>query len=157
SGQTISSLFTNNNHLRQAVVWVFAAALLVLYLRFRNGSRDGSKWRDVAFFCALTTTAAYHRYYDAQIFLLLIPLLVELWKAGERKMAAGLGICLLLLAFPSQSVIAKLLGTDTTVHSLPQVILFRHQPLAVIAIALILVLSGWLTRPRRTPDAHHAM
>ena len=89
-------------------VWLFAAALVISYVWLRRKDRPSpSKWRDVSFFAALTLIITYHRYYDAQLLLLTIPMLVVSWKRNERVTVVFLFLCLLLLAFPLQSVLQR--------------------------------------------------
>lgn len=141
NGQTITALFVQDAHWRDAIVWIFAAVLLAAYiLRRRAGNVDRN--RDLVFFAAWTTTVAYHRYYDAQLFLLLWPALVELWSQQQRKFAIALGACVCLLAFPSQSLLARVTDSGGAVHSALDVLFFRHQPIAILAIAL-LALFWW--------------
>lgn len=139
NAQTIPALVLRNPLVCDALVWGVAALLVFLYFYFRKKSSETYSWLDAGFFCAIATAVVYHRYCDGQIFLLLIPLLSRLWQVGDRKIALSLGACLLLLAFPSQSVLPKLLGPSSTKHAWEQLMLLRHQPLAVLVIALIVI------------------
>jgi hypothetical protein len=120
-------------------VWVFAGILVASYLWFRQRAGVASPWRDIAFSCILTITVMYHRYYDGQLLLLFIPLLVELWRERNRRIAIFLGICLISLAFPDQSVFAKWMGPQGT--SLLRFILMRHQPTGVLAMGIAVIVS----------------
>jgi hypothetical protein len=120
-------------------VWIFAAILTAFYLWFRRRAGVPSLSRDIAFSCILTIVVMYHRYYDGQLLLLFIPLLPELWRAQNRRMAIFLGICLISSAFPDQTVFAKLMGPQVT--NLLRFILMRHQPMGVLAMGIALVLS----------------
>jgi len=134
--QTIVGLFTRNATLRDMVVWVTAAALVCLYFYLRQRDSHPSYWRDVGFFSAVTLMLTYHRNYDAQLLLLLVPFLLTHFRA-ERVTVAVLSVCILLTAFPTQAAFSVLLGSDVT--SVWRVIVFRHQPLAVLMIAICLV------------------
>ena len=147
NGQTIASYVIHNAGLANLAVWLFAAGLALAYLWLRRKDRPPSKWRDVSFFAAVTLIVTYHRYYDAQLLLLTIPLLVALWKRNERVTVACLFLCLLLLAFPLQSVFARALGERATKASWTQLVLLRQQPLAVLAMALVLAFGGRGERP----------
>ena len=81
----------------------------------------------------------YHRYYDAQLLLLLIPALAGMWKSYRISFTV-ICACLLLLAFPLQSVLARWLGAQATVESMTQLLLLCNQPLAVLLIACTLAL-----------------
>ncbi len=141
NGQTIPALFTTNFHLCDVLVWTFAAAAVLAYLYRRKEYSQPQPWRDAGFFASVTTFAGYHRYCDGQVFLLLIPFLAVLWEEQSRKLAALLGLCLLLIAFPSQTVLPRLLGPGSTTHLWEQLLLLRHQPLAILAMMLILLFS----------------
>lgn len=151
--QPVVAYFIQDPLLRTALLWIFAAAMTMLYLRLRNKAGVISRWKDVGFFSAMSIVVTYHRYCDGQIFLLLIPFLVHSWKANHRNIAIALGVCLLAIAFPDQSVFATWLGPDAFVPSLAQFVLLRHQPLAVLAIGMILALS-W---PRKWLPAQEAL
>jgi hypothetical protein len=137
NAQSIVGLFTRNLRLNDAIVWMIAAAMIFVYLRFRAVARDAPRWRDLGFFSALTIMSAYHRYYDAQLLLLLTPFLLESWYTC-RAIVILLWACLLLVAFPSQAALAVWLPSAEP-SSLLGVILFRHQPLAVVAMGLLLI------------------
>ncbi len=145
NGQTIASYAFHDVGFANIAVWLFASALVIAYLWLRRRDVSPSKWRDVSFFAAVTLIITYHRYYDAQLLLLTIPLLVVLWKRNERVTLVCLCLCLLALAFPLQSVFARALGDRATKPSLAQFLLLRQQPLAVLAMAVILAFAR---RPR---------
>jgi len=152
NAQTLTAYFAEDVLLRNLLVWILAASLVVFYLHFRKQTDAASPWRDASFFAALTILITYHRYYDAQLLLLLIPVLVELWRASDRKTAIFLGIFLATIASPEQSVFAKWMGTAAITPSLAQLLLVRNQPLAVLTIALILVFSPLRVR-RSAPSS----
>ena len=144
--QTVVGLFTRNVRLDDAIAWIIAGAMVLVYFRLRTRTPGDVRWRDLGFFSAITIISAYHRYYDAQILLLLVPFLLKNWHL-HRAIVISLCACLLLIAFPSQSGLALWLGSGNP-SSLSGVILFRHQPLAVLAIGLLLI--PWTaTRTRR--------
>lgn len=151
NAQTISALFVRNVHIQDVIVWTFAAALLALYLVSRR-VRLGCRNRDLVFFTAWTTTAVYHRYYDAQLFLVLWPALIELWQGLHRKVTMALGGCLCFLVLPSENLIARLLHSEGAVHSGLDVLLFRHQSIAVILMALV-ALCYWPAENNGSPGS----
>ncbi len=137
NSQALVGLFTRNLRLNDALVWILAAILILLYFRFRRRFGDVSRWRDLAFFSALTIAVTYHRYYDAQLLLLAIPFMVASWRA-YRPTVIALIVCLLLLAFPLQAALAVWEGSGGT-NSFLGLILFRHQPLAVLVMCFVLI------------------
>lgn len=150
NAQPIFAYAIRNPLWSELAVWIFAAILTAFYLWFRERAGVLSPWRDIAFSCVLTIMVIYHRYYDGQLLLLFIPLLVELWTAQNRRMAIFLGICLISLAFPDQTVFAKLMGPQTT--SLLRFILMRHQPMAVLGMGVALI-PAWKQVARTWPPA----
>jgi hypothetical protein len=139
NAQTLTSYIFKKQATYNAAVWILAAGLTAAFLYLRK-KREPARWLDAAFFAPLILTITYHRYYDAQLLLLLLPLLVYFWR-GERLLASIVCACLLVLAFPVQSLIARWLGPEATVASLKQVIFLRNQPIAVLALVIALALS----------------
>ncbi len=138
NGQTITALFVRDAHLRDLLLLALAAVLLALFLINRRAGRFDRN-RDIVFFTAWTITTTYHRYYDAQLCLLLWPALIELWFGFHRRLAVGFAGCLCLLAVPSQGLLERLTHSQGAVHSVLDALLFRHQPAAVLLIALLAV------------------
>lgn len=139
--QTLTSYVFEKQSAYNAAVWILAALLTAVFLYFRQQGAGSTPWLDVAFFAPLTLTITYHRYYDAQLLLLLIPPLVYLWHR-ERLLASIVSACLLLVAFPVQSLLARQLGPEATVASIKQVIFLRNQPLAVLTLLIAMTLGG---------------
>ncbi len=138
----LQALFSYVIHDRRAcdtAVWVVIAGLTALFWHTRRRSALATYWQDVAFFSTATLMITYHRYYDGQLLLLLIPLLA-LIRAEHKASFAVICGCLLVLAFPLQSIFARRLGTQATTESLKQVLLLRNQPAAVLLIACTLAL-----------------
>lgn len=154
NAQPIFAYAIRNPQWSDLAVWIFAAILIASYLWFRKRAGVPSLWTDIAFSCILTIVVMYHRYYDGQLLLLFIPLLVELWRAQNRRMAIFLGICLISLAFPDQTVFAKLMGPQVT--SLLRFILMRHQPMGVLAMGVALVFTWKQVRRTSQPAARLA-
>ena len=126
--QTLLSYAVPNRNAANLVVWVIAAVFVALFLFRTNRSR----WQTIAFFAAMTLMLTYHRYYDAQLLLLAIPFLLELWP--NRTRFALVAACFLVLAFPVQSFFARRLGPAALRPSLEQALLLRNQPIAVLAL-----------------------
>lgn len=156
NGQTIAGLFFRAPNIRDLSLWIAAGTLLTAYLIYR-GWRRIDRGRDLVFFTAWTTIIAYHRYYDAQVFLVLWPALVKLWSGFHQKLAIAIAACLCLLVLPSEGLIARLLHSDGTIHSAADVLFFRHQPMAILAIALLAVFC-WpsVQTPRKTQESRIA-
>jgi hypothetical protein len=138
NAQTLSYLLTDNTLVAEALVLVLTVGMLAVYFWRRRGDRSRCPLIDSAFFAAITLEVAYHRYYDGQLLLLLLPALAVLGKVGRRRSAMALAICFALVAFPTQSIFAKVFEPMGNHLSFAQIALFRHQPAAILAMALIL-------------------
>lgn len=148
NGQSLSSYLTPASGRYNGIIWLLAAVLLAAFL-VRRARGAGSPWQDIAFCSAVTLTVSYHRYYDAQLLLLLLPLLACLWRQKQGQSFGMIAACLLLLAFPIQSWFARQLGEDAIVPSLKQLLLLRNQPAAVL---LLCVLLAGFTRLKGSRD-----
>ena len=132
--QTLLSYFVPNRWLCDWLTWALVALLATAFLRRRH---SGPNWQDVAFCSASVLMLTYHRYYDAQLLLMAIPLLSDLWRRRRSFSFLLITTCLLALASPLQSVFVRKLGADAEVASLQQVILLRLQPAAVLMLAIV--------------------
>lgn len=142
NAQTLSYLLTQNSQLAELLVVLLAGALLVTYFYFRKKNPAPLTWIDASFFAAVTLAVTYHRYYDAQLLLALIPAIVLLWRNHQIKTASILALCFALLTFPIQSVFARIVSQPSPA----QLLLLRLQPLAVLLAAFTLCLAT--PRPR---------
>jgi len=142
NAQTLSYLFASNTTLAEALVLILSVALAALYFQLRKTDKTADRRIDSAFLAAITLMMLYHRYYDGQLLVIVIPAVVLFWRRGQLRTAWALGICLALVAFPLQSFLAKQLEPAAAHLSLFQLVLFRHEPAAVLAMALILSLSS---------------
>lgn len=140
NAQTLTSYAFQQRATYNAAVWIFAAVLVAVFLSLRKTRNRSTLWYDAAFFAPLTLTLTYHRYYDAQLLLLIIPLLVDFWRS-QRLHAWILSVCFLVLVFPIQSVMARRLGAGSTAASFKQVIFLRNQPIAVLILTVALSLT----------------
>ena len=138
NGQTLSAYISNNP---DWPVWLIATGLTLAFLVRRRGEGLVDWWWDGAFFSSALLFVTYHRYYDAALLLLLLPLLVELWRARRLRLLLLFGLCLLVLAFPIQTVFARAMGAAALTPSLAQFALLRIQPLAILAITATLALA----------------
>lgn len=131
--QSVVGIWLLTARTENLVAWMAIATLAVLYL-YRWQQRSAT--RDLAFFSAITLASAYSRYYDGQILLLALPLVVESWRTNRARAFA---MCALLSAlwFPFQTMLHVWFGT--TVVTMPALLLLRVQPLAVMALAVVLV------------------
>lgn len=141
NSQTLSYLLSSNTHIAEGLVVALMTGLILLYFYCRMRDRSPGEWVDAAFFAAVTIAVAYHRYYDGQLLLVVIPAVVQLWRNGRVRTAWVLSICFILIAFPVQSVFAREFPSIVTTPSLAQFVLFRHEPLAVLTMILVLGLS----------------
>jgi hypothetical protein len=138
NAQTLSYLLTPNAALAQGLVLLLTAGMLALYFFSRKRDALADRRIDSAFLAAITLEVGYHRYYDAQLLLVLIPAIAYLWQIGRVRTAWALGLCFALAAFPLQSLFAKAVEPAAMPFSLAQFLLFRHEPMAILAAALIL-------------------
>ena len=138
NGQTLSYLVTSNERVADGLVLLGAAGMTIIYFCFRKRDAAGDLRSDAAFLAAMTLTVTYHRYYDGQLLLLLLPAAISFWQTGRTKIAMVLGACLAVMALPLQSVIERVLGPAAAHGSVAEVILLRHEPLAIVAVILVL-------------------
>jgi hypothetical protein len=142
NGQTLSYLLTNNAPVAEGIVLILTAGMLALYFQLRKRGETAEGRIDSAFLAAISLTMAYHRYYDGELLLLVIPVVTLFWQRGRVRTAWALGICLAMVAFPAQSFLAKHFSPAAQHLSLLQIVLFRHEPAAILGIALILGLQA---------------
>ena len=148
NAQTISAYVWKSRSAYDAAVWTVSAALCVIFWLRRRTARKVETWRMICFLSLVPLLLTYHRYYDAQLLLLLIPLLAQLWETRMRGPLVAFGAMLLILAFPVQSVFARKMGEAATTASLAQFMLLRNQPLALLGIVVMLAWWPWgLERP----------
>jgi Glycosyltransferase family 87 len=139
NAQTLVSYVFNERSRYDVAVWIFSALLVIVFLILRKKSGNRSPWHDAAFFSSVTLLITYHRYYDAQLLLLEVPFLLSLWRTKRKPVVAVLiSVCLALLAFPTQSIFARRMEEAATEASIRQFVLLRHQPMAVLTLAIVL-------------------
>jgi hypothetical protein len=138
----LSYLFTANAPIAEGLVLLLSVGLAALYFQLRKTDKTADMRIDSAFLAAITLMTVYHRYYDGQLLLLMIPAVMLFWQTGRVRTAWALGTCLALVAFPLQSFFAKQFEPAAAHLSLFQLVLFRHQPVAILAMAVILSLSS---------------
>jgi len=150
NAQTLASYVVRDRRACDAAVWLTGGLLTALWFA-RKGAGEETRWRAAGFFAALTLIVTYHRYYDAQLLILLIPALIQFWKNRQHVAAACIGAGLLVLAFPVQSIFAKRLAAAALSASLAQFALLRNQPVAVLEIAVTLALCC-VAQPEARPN-----
>ncbi len=138
--QTLTAYLFEKRAAYNSAVWILAVLVTAVFVYFRQTGSEWTPWFDAAFFASLTLTLTYHRYYDAQLLLLLIPLLACVWRS-ERLLVSVVAVCLLVLAFPVQSLMARRLAHEGTIASLKQVVFLRNQPVAVLTLLIALALG----------------
>ena len=138
NAQTLLSYLLSDRTASNVATWVVAMSIMANFLYRRGRKGKVWLWLDAGFFSALTLVVTYHRYYDAQILLLLIPVLATFWQEKKGLLFGAITICLLILAFPVQSVLARRLEARAVIPSLTQVLFLRNQPVAVLALTAIL-------------------
>ena len=146
NAQTLTSYPFDASRLTDASVWVVLLGVIILFLWRRQRAAYRSFGHDAAFAAAVTLAVTYHRYYDAQLLLLLIPATVVWWREGRRAQTLSVAVCLAALAFPLQSVFARRMGEAARIASPGQFALLRFQPLAVITLCGVLALAYFPVR-----------
>ena len=140
--QAVFAVFTRNLKTADLMAWALALALISIYLWQRRSAIGDPRPRDTAFFSAVTLTIVYHRYYDAQLLLAAVPFVLNTFRSNEgtgHRTAIALSCCLLLLEFPLQAMMAPWSSSLPADRSLAGFLLFRHQPLTVLAICILLI------------------
>lgn len=137
NGQTLAAYAVPDRCSGNYFVWSLAGCLLVLRLSRTNA--DASPWPNVAFLAALTLLVTYHRYYDGQLLLLILPLWATMARNHKARFAL-MGVCLLVLAFPVQTVFARMLGSQSAQPSFKQFVLLRNQPAALLVLTAALAI-----------------
>jgi len=128
----VLSIWVHNPALVSTLTWLLVAALTGFYFRFRTRN----PYQDIAFFCTLLLIPIYHRYYDAQLLLGILPFLLQSDTVPKRK--AALWACLLVLLFPLQAIFASALP-GLSPASLTGFILLRHQPVIILLLCALLI------------------
>jgi len=125
----ILSIWIRNPAVISVMTWLLVALLAAIYFRFRTRNA----MQDIAFFCTLLLIPVYHRYYDAQLLLGILPFLL-----GNSKRKAAIWVCLLVLLFPLQAIFAT---AFPALHpsSLAGFILLRHQPVIILLLCTLLM------------------
>lgn len=147
----VLAVFVPDLKIDSLIVGALAAAMMGLYLWLRRSLAGDRRWRDMAFFSALTLTIVYHRYYDAQLLLLAVPFVVRsLWAEDRqfgRRTASAVLIALLVFEFPLQALFAAWYSPSHVNQSAIGLLLFRHEPLVLVAMCLCLI--PWLGNETR--------
>jgi hypothetical protein len=128
----ILGIWITSKPLITALSWLLLALFLSLYFR----GRTANQLQDIAFFCPLLLIPVYHRYYDAQLLLGILPFLTQP-ASPSPKTKAAIWVCLLLLLFPLQAIFAAAFPALNPA-SLSGFILLRHQPVLILLLCALL-------------------
>lgn len=141
NASAIASMWIHDSRVVSTLVWIGTATLAGVYLWCRNRSSEGdTPLRDAAFFCTLSLIPVYHRYYDAQLLLGIVPWLLAS-RRKRQKQTTLIWSGLLILLFPLQAILAESHhGLDPA--SLAGFLLLRHQPLILILLSLLVMPRG---------------
>lgn len=135
---SIFGLFISNLRTEDVLSWLVAGLIAAVYLTTRTRVEKAERlWRDLAFFSALTLTIVYHRYYDAQLLLAAIPFLIR-YRNVHRATVMLYSICLASLWFPLQPMFAQIFHNPDP-RSVTGFLMLRHEPVLIVAMALILI------------------
>lgn len=89
--QTVSSAFTNNQQIYDAISYLVCAPILFgwMYFVLRSKPSPANAWLALACITPLSLVAVYHHVYDSKILLITIPACALLWAKGgsTAKMA----------------------------------------------------------------------
>lgn len=143
--QTVVTIWIHNLKIVDMLVWAGAIAFAGFYLVLRRRLQEDTRARDMAFFSAWILLIVYHRFYDEQILLMVVPFLLQ--ASGKRNGASvPLWLCLAALAFPlhvASDKVRELMQPHTPIELLP----LRVLPLIVTAMCLMLI--PWTAAARR--------
>jgi hypothetical protein len=143
NAQTLSAIWVRDPVLVNVFVWLTAAVLILCYLTFRREIEGDGRFQDMAFFSAVTLIVVYHRFYDEQLLLMVIPFLLTF--NGKRKAGiVALWLLLLALLLPLH-VIAYRLSSLVNLTTPLGLLLLRPLPLIVLAMCLLLI--PWNAKP----------
>lgn len=138
----VLSIWMHDPRAVSALVWVGTIALIALYCWRREKQIT---WRDAAFFCVVFLIPVYHRYYDCQLLLGVVPWLCSREARGNWTSVAIWG-GLSVLLFPLQAMLAEAMhGLNPA--SVVGFILLRHQPMIVLLLAILLTPWRRVARP----------
>jgi glycosyl transferase family 87 len=133
----ILSIWLRNVRLVNALGWITAAVLAGTYCWRRRQDSGDHRLRDIAFFCTLCLVPVYHRYYDAQLLLGILPFLFATAPKLTRTKVAVWG-CLAVLLFPLQALLATSLS-GISPASPGGFLLLRHQPIIVLLLCILII------------------
>jgi hypothetical protein len=157
--QTVVGLFTASIAVANRVT--YAIVILVFVAGFFAVRRSESSLRPrialgVALPAAMLVT--YHRYNDLFVLLLILPLCLFLYEHRRPKLFALFAGAVAILSLATQTKLARIFSPNLRNHTLAEklrvLVLFRHQPLLLLALALMTIyIAGqdWTTMEAPAP------
>lgn len=145
NAQTLFAIWVHSPIVMNLLVWAMALGLAGCYLTFRSRLQGDKRARDMAFFSALTLLIVYHRFYDEQLLLMVVPFLLTI-NGTRRAGSVALWAAMLLLSFPIH------VGSDhfrKSLHSDTFIGLLVLRPLPLIVLGICVLLIPWATAAGR--------
>lgn len=158
--QTVVGLFTAS--IAVANIVTYAVVMLVLFAGFIAVRRAEPALRPmialgVALPAAMLVT--YHRYNDLFVLLLILPLCLFIYERRRRVLFALFAGAVAILSLATQTKFARIfppnLRNQSFAEKLRVLVLFRHQPLLLLALAVMTIYiatQNWTTRETRALD-----
>jgi hypothetical protein len=158
--QTLVGLFTGSMAVANTVT--YAVVMLVFIAGFFAVRRSQPALRPmialgVALPAAMLVT--YHRYNDLFVLLLILPLCLFLYERRRPVLFALFAGATAILSLATQTKFARIfppsLRNHTFAEELRVLVLFRHQPLLLLALALMtlyIAAQNWTAREVRAPE-----
>ncbi|MBV8569518.1 MAG: DUF2029 domain-containing protein [Acidobacteriaceae bacterium] len=144
--QVIVSLFVHSRRIADLVVWAFAVLAIATFFVIRKNTAAPSFWRDLAFICAIDALVAYHRNYDAELFVALIPFVFELWREHRRELALLIATPLALLLSSYETLLSKLMNSPDSNPGLAYLLLARLPAFAVVTLTVLTIVAELTAR-----------
>jgi hypothetical protein len=139
--QTVAGVFTTNQAIANWISYAVTGAMLAAYLIWIREKRlYATPFVTLAVVMPLTTLVTNHRYHDLYLLLLVLPLCGLLFERREWRLLIPLAVPALLLIVPTQMILDGVFSPKPgsaagMLEKFQIVLLFRHQPLLLLAIA----------------------
>lgn len=145
--QTLVGVFTANAAIGNAVAWLACAALILLYLTIRSRQPHPDLWTDFTFFTIVFLLPGYHRNYDGQFAIILLPWVVTVFRARRSPIAFFASLCVLPVLAGSFLWTLALFGSPSADGSVLRALALRHQALLVAGLGFLLAMRAYQPSP----------
>lgn len=139
--QTLAGVFTTNQAVANWISYAVTGGMLAAYLIWIRRKRLwATPFVTLAVVMPLTTLVTNHRYHDLFLLLLVLPLCGLLFERREWRLLIPLAVPVLLLMVPTQMILDGVFSPKPSsgagmLEKFRVILLFRHQPLLLLAIA----------------------